>query len=623
MGVRELVLQKPVIRLRHDNVSWFDPSPPAQETDDHFEAPSEAWYERIHFDHLEADAGDCDVALNLPQAVELRTKVSIVTDPKTHVHRLDLRKVRGMIPRLAKLPVAGIEKLELAVKLPEMWKTKRIDELKIKGMELEVGDALMTLGKEIEAEEEKEDAKEAAAEAKDPQMGPPEPSPLRDWRMGKLDIDDVAVTLQRVAPGLPPMKFDISYDAEDVPLDIDQLAGNMKPQRIELTQLAIKSPYNPLREVARLDTVFVEFTLDGLLRERIDQIEIVSPTLYVGEDLFWYIDYYRKFTAGQPLPTTTPKLAALGNMAALEAATALAAAPAKEAHTWSINTLAVHGGKLIIAPKGTPLPGFPRPFPFSFVSKLDKGQIEAEFDIPSDTYVWEELKIALEKMRGHVLFNLPVKGQDNNLTETFNVDRIRFKQLHLENAHLTVTYDVNGIYGKFGSAAYEGYVSGAFNVYLDQTFSWDGWISGIGVRATEITQKMTPAYFLLDGKVDLTVVMQGNMNELYQADVKFSNVTPGKFSIQALNDALKTLPPDVAAYQQDIMRIGVETLRDFDYDKVDGECRFYGREGKGHLRFLGPYGSRNIELNVYDHRWNTVKAKPPPKPTDHHDAETE
>ena len=620
--VKNLTLQKPVIRLRNDNVSWFNEQPPGTTNEGESNEPGDPLYERLQFDHLEVDAGDFDLALAVPQPMELRSKFSVSTDPKSHSHRFDMRKVKGLLPRLAKLPVAGIDKLEVAVQLPAMWKTKHIDELSIQGMELEVGDALMTLGKELEEAEEKEDAQEAAEEAKHPFVGPPEPSPLRDWRMGKLSIDDVAVTLQRVAPGLPPMKFDITYDAEDVPLDVDQLAGNFKPQRIELTQLAIKSPYNPLREVAKLDTVFVEFTLDGLLKERIDQIEIVSPTLYVGEDLFWYIDYYRKFTAGQTLPKAGPEMAAVSDFAALEAATAMAAAPAKEAHAWTINTLAVHAGKLIIAPKGTPLPGFPRPFPFSFVSKLDKGQIEAEFDIPSDTYTWQELKIALEGMSGHVLFNLPVKGQDNNLTETFNVDRMRFDQLHLEKAHLAVTYDVNGIYGKFGSAAYEGYVNGAFNVYLDQTFSWDGWISGVGVKATEITQKLTPAYFLLDGKVDLTLVMQGNMNELYQADVKFTNSTPGRFSIKALNDALKSLPPETAKYQQDIMRIGVETLRDFDYQKVDGECRFYGREGKGHLRFLGPYGSRNIELNVYDHRWNSIKPKPPSKPVPHAD-ETE
>lgn len=608
-GVAELTLQKPLIKIRNDNVSWFDDKPAASDASANVPV-GEPWFKRLHFDQLKVEGGDCDLALALPQPMELRTQFALST--KDQIHRLSLHQVKGMLPKLAKLPVAGVEQLELAVQLPSLWKTKHIDELKIKGVELEVGDALMSLAKDDEQAKESE------------LTGPPEPSPLSDWRVNKLSIDDAAVTLQRVAPGLPPMKFNIDYEAADMPLNPAELAGNFKPQRIELSQLGIKSPYNPLREVARLDTVFVDFTLDGLFKQRIDQIEIVSPTLNVGEDLFWYIDYYRKYAAGETLPNPNQQVAGTSTFAALEAATAAAEAPEKQAHAWTINTLAVHGGKLVIAPKGVPLAGIPRPFPFSFVSKLDKGQIDAEFDIPSDTYVWEDLKLALEGMRGHVLFNLPVKGQDNNLTETFNVDRIRYKQLHLEQGHLSVTYDVNGIYGKFGGAAYEGYVSGAFNVYLDQSFSWDGWISGIGVRSTEITQKISPAYFLLDGKVDLTLVAQGDKDELYQCDIKFTNPTPGKFSIQALNDALKAIPTDAASYQRDIMRIGVETVRDFEYAKVDGQCRFYGREGKGHLHFVGPTGSRNIELNVYDHRWTPVK--PPPQPAFHDpvaDAETE
>ena len=374
--------------------------------------------------------------------------------------------------------------------------------------------------------------------------------------------------------------------------------------------------------MAQLGTVFIGFTLDSLFKQRIDKVEIISPTLFVGEDLFWYIDYYRKYAAGEPLPNSSAaRMASVDKTFALGEAGSAATAPIKEGGAWSVDTLSVVGGKLVIAPKGRPLPGIPRPFPFSFTTKMNQGKLEAEFDIPSDTYTWEQMKLQLEGMRGRVMFNLPIKTVDNNLTETFKVDRIRYKQLHIEKAHLSVTYDANGIYGQFGGEAYEGYVNGAFNVYLDTNFSWDGWISGAGVRTTEITEKMCPAYLLLDGKVDSTIVAQGNMNELYQCDVKFKNASKGKFSIVALNDMLNSLPTDLAGYQQDLVRIGVETLRDFEYEKVDAQARFYGREGKGFLRLSGPTGSRNFDVNIYDHRWNpkpcanaTVQVSSPASP---------
>ena len=588
--IEELTLHRPVLVATDENVSWFKPKPPATVASASPSSPP-----AFHAKQLVVTEGSVDVAAQAGQRIELRSKIDITTE--AGMQRVRLHQIRALVPERARLPVAGIEEIEAVVKLPDLWTSKRLQSLKVKGGELEVGDALLSL-----AGEETQSSPKAS-----PVPAAPSTSP---WRVSEVTISDTAITLQRVAPGLPPLKFNLDYTATDLPLDPSALVGNLVPQRIELSELSIKSPYDPLRNVAHLGSVFVDFTLDSLIQQRIDKVEIVAPTLFVGEDLFWYIDYYRKYAAGLPLPgAERMALASADKAFALDAATSAANAPVKEGGAWTVDTLKVDGGKLVIAPKGRPLPGIPRPFPFSFTTRMNQGKLEAEFDIPTDTYTWEQMKLQLEGMRGRVLFNLPIKNVDNNLTETFKVDRIRYKQLLMENAHLSVTYDANGIYGQFGGEAYEGYINGAFNVYMDTNFSWDGWISGAGVRTTEVTRVMCPAYFLLDGKVAATIVAQGNMNEVYQCDVKFSNASPGKFSIVALNDMLSDLPKDQATYEDDLMRIGVETLRDFEYDKVDAKCRFYGREGKGRLVLTGPAGSRKIDVNIYDHRWTTKPAK--------------
>lgn len=589
--VAELTLTKPVVKVHSENVSWFDAKP--EGTPVPAPSPTEAgpsWVSRLNFQELSISDGMVDYAAEHVQRVEVRSRLAVSTQKGLHCVRLE--KVQGMLPQHAKLPVAGIDLIEATFQMPALWQTRRIDSLSITGGELEVGDALMAFSTPSE-----ENTTPEVSVKPEPGAG------ISGWRMSEITIKDTAITLQRIAPGLPPVKFDLNYHAYDLPLAPEELAGNFEPQRIELSQLAIKSPYESLRNVAFLPTAFVDFTLDGLFQQRISKVEIVSPSLFVGEDLFWYVDYYRKYAAGETLPNApSARIASTGKLMAFEAAASAAVAPVKEVGTWSVETLQVHGGKLIIAPKGRPLPGIPRPFPFSFTTRMDQGKLEAQFDIPSDTYTWEELKLQLEGMRGRVMFNLPVKTVDNNLTETFLVDRIRYKQLHMEKGHLTVTYDANGIYGKFGGEAYEGYVNGAFNIYNDTNYSWDGWVSGAGVKTTEITQKMCPAYLLLDGKVDATVVAQGNTKEIYQCDVKFKNTTPGKFSVVALNDMLAALPTDLAGYQQDMVKIGIETLRDLDYHKAEAQARFYGREGKGFLHIEGPEGTRHIDINVYDHR---------------------
>jgi hypothetical protein len=57
--------------------------------------------------------------------------------------------------------------------------------------------------------------------------------------------------------------------------------------------------------------------------------------------------------------------------------------PPPVAPAWHVDTLAVTDGRLLLAPKGVPLKGFSKPFPFSFTSKLESGQLDAVFDIPT------------------------------------------------------------------------------------------------------------------------------------------------------------------------------------------------------------------------------------------------
>jgi hypothetical protein len=566
------------------------------------------WWEQVDFGKLEINKGHIEVATSGADRVEARTDFDLSSEPSATaggppLHRLVLSNVKGSLPDVAKLPVAGLEKIEITARLPELWRENKIESFKVQGGRLEIGEGLMAYLSKSQA---------AAAQA------PPAPPPGEKsaaaapakaapagWQVGVFDIGKVGVTLYKLAPGIPPVHFDVSLNTKNTPLNAEGIASSTEKQRVEISSVVIPSPYDPLRTVAEMATVFLEFTLEGLAAQRIEKVEVVSPTIFVGEDLFWYIDYCRKFAGAGLSGERAPKIAATSPEIAFGAASA--AMKSSKPKGWDIEKLQVHAGKLVLAPKGIPLPGFRQPFPFSFETTLDDGQFEATLDIPPDTYTLEDLKLEFRGTRGHVKFNLPIKGRDNNLTEVFKVDQIRWKSLHAEEAFLTVTYDVNGIYAQLGGAAYDGYVNGAFNIYLDSSFSWDGWLSAAGVKTTEITQKLCPAYFLLDGKVNGKLIAFGSSTSLHQADLEFKNVSPGIFSILALNDLIAGYKTDRRTLRSQILGTGLETLRDFRYDTVDGQARFHGREGKGHLKFEGPTGSRNIEVNVLDHRWKEDK----------------
>jgi hypothetical protein len=548
------------------------------------------------FESLTITGGKLDISHTLAHRVDVLADLAVKTEPSKSAedsafHSITLSKVITSVPELSVAPVIGFEEITATLKWPRLLQTQTLDSLHIKGGEVDVNEVLQRLMKPAPGT--------TAASA----LAPPPPL-ATGWKIDHLTIADTSITLNGIAPGIPPIKFDLNYEARDMPLEPHLLLGRLEPRKIELSQLSLRSPHNPLQEVCVLDTIFVHFTLDGILANRIERVEVINPTLFVGEDLFWYVDYYRKYAAGElDSNAPAPSIVSADDNFAFRAAAQIAAAPATTRDGWSVEELALNGGKIVIAPKGVPLAGIPRPFPFNVTTTLDKGVIEAELEIPGDDYTWEKLKLEFVNLRGRVIYNLPHKNVSNNLTETFQVDKIRYKQLHMDDAFLSVTYDAHGIYGQLGGKAYEGYINGAFNVYLDTTYTWDGWLAGSKVRTTEITQKMTPTYLLLDGVVDAKVIALGNQSEVYQTDLEFKGITPGKFAITTLNSAVDSIPTDVGGWMQDLTRIGIETLRDFQYDRAEASARFYGREGRGKLHLTGPDGSRNIEVNVFDRRW--------------------
>jgi len=314
--VEALTLEEPHFEFTPENGPWFDKivSEPVKPLPDN---PEPTWWRQLQFGTLKAQGGAVEVAMKLAERVEISTRFEIATELAKQ--RLSITDARVRIPTRANLPVLSFEKVEAVAALPEMWRTRRLETLKLVGGQTEVGDALMTLfsGKAAVVEE-----KAGVVAAR--------------WTAGRIDVEKLGVTLMSIAPGLPPVRFDVNFSANETPLDLDGLAENVEPQQIMLTRLRIPSPHEPLRTVAEMDMIQVTYTLDGLLHRRIDRVEIVSPLLYVGEDLFWYVDNYRKWMKGE---------AAVAKPDATEGPPA---PPKRTAPGWHVDTLAVSEGRLIL-----------------------------------------------------------------------------------------------------------------------------------------------------------------------------------------------------------------------------------------------------------------------------------
>ncbi len=554
-SVATLELNQPIMRLRDGNTTWFDAEIEGAAKQEE-QPPSKAnedipFWEKLHFVHCAITDGALDYApVREGHTMEALSRFTFTTDDaKPGLHRLRFENFEARLPGLTlfPFPVARVSFVEISALLPDVWRSHRLEHLHIGGAKIEASDALM---KFFNPPAKAADVPSAPA--------PNEKSSGPEWKAASFKIADSSVTLSHLIPGMDTVTFNVSLDIDDAPLSPAGLEADVAPQRVELANLLIPSPYGG-SPVAKLDSIFVEFSPAGLIAKRIDKVEIVSPTLFIGEPLFWYVDYYRQYAANTSKGAEL-KVAVLDKPFALQAAAAAVAQVQSETGAgWNLRTLQVHRGKLVIAPKGVPLAGIRTPFPFSFTSELSSGSLQADFQIPSDNYEFPAFHLAFEGLSGKVQFNLPLKERDNNLTEVFKVKRIRWKELHLDDGFLSVTYDAGGIYGKFGGAAYNGYVNGGINVYNDADYSWDGWISG-NTETRELTEKLFPKYFLMEGKVSTTITAVGDGQELYQTVGKFDGETPGRVSIQALNDLIKELPDYLDFLKLQLAQIGLETL---------------------------------------------------------------
>ncbi|MEZ5304475.1 MAG: hypothetical protein R3F11_28095 [Verrucomicrobiales bacterium] len=417
--------------------------------------------------------------------------------------------------------------------------------------------------------------------------GPPR---KKVWVAEEFEIEHAQMRVSEIAPGIPEVIFSASASEKDIPLTPEGIAESTGQRRVELSGIRIKGIYNPTLPVADLDTIFVYYSFAGLMKEKIDKIELVNPTIYVGEPLFWYIDYFRNYWSADVAADPKP-----------DDGSGAERIPVPEGG-WDVGKLEAYSGKLVIAPKGYPIKSVPFPFPFNASTELNSGKIEATLRVPPGTYGWEDLKLEILDLRGEIQFNLPIKQADNNLVETLHADEVRFRQFRFQEVFLSVTYDKDGIYGTFGGEAYSGYLNGGFNFYLDDASSWDAWTAGTGVMMEPITQALFPEYLMMTGKADFTVIGVGDIGGVNQLDGKFEAKTPGVLDITGIDELREQIPDGWTQLEESLTQIGMQAFRRFEFETATGSFRLYGREGEVHCDLHGPSGRWRADVTAHDHR---------------------
>ncbi len=442
-----------------------------------------------------------------------------------------------------------------------------------------------------------------------PTVSPPpaaETAPSKPWTLGIFSISKSDAILSDILPGLPPLPFAINTQIKDLPLSREGLTTSEKSQQLTLSQVTLASKLNPLIPVIEFGELAVTFTLGGLVRQEIENVEVLRPALYIGEHLFWYVEFFQK----QP---TSPQ-----------------STPPSQASGWTVKNIEAIDGSLILAPKGRPTPGL-RPLPFAGRTRFIDGQLSFDIadpnspdsklvsiSIPKGDYPLNAFNLDLELdilgLSGEVDFNLPIGQNISNVVETLKADRIIFEQLELTDAYLSVTYNQDGVYAQFGGYAYGSYTKGAVNLYLDQNWSWDGWVTATGIEFSPLTTALTPTAVNMTGTADAEVIAQGDLATLdhLTMQAKLNSKTPGNIDILALAELVENLSPETPALTKQLAAVGLDMLQQFAYEKATIDISTSGYEGTALVELAGPSGLRKIEIESHDVRFRppTISSTP-------------
>ncbi|MEI7865934.1 MAG: hypothetical protein WCI38_11230, partial [Chthoniobacterales bacterium] len=392
-----------------------------------------------------------------------------------------------------------------------------------------------------------------------------------------LDLVDLQVHTGEMGGRMPEISLRVNTALRDVALG--QAAEDLAERihQVEFADIEILSPYDPLQRAVSIHTIFAKFSLGGLARREIDELILLSPTIYVGQALF---EYMAKADDVRHPPE-----------------------PVEATEGWRVNLLKMNFGKLIIAVGGRKQVGLPLAFQTTArnvsLSSLAGLNASLVMTIPPDDYEFPGYDLSFRNVRGDVRLNFPTNDEQNNLVNVVRFDRARWRNFTARDLWVSVTFDLKGINARFGGAAYGGYLSGGFSFFLQPDAPWTGWITGEDVDVDALTQAAAPQHFVMSGIADTRVEVNGSGPSIERVVGNLRTAGGGRMVVNKLNDLLDAIPPEWASIKRESTRVSLETLRDFDYTEAGADFWFTGDEGLLDVKMKGPSGSRNLEVVLH------------------------
>ncbi|MEO6847104.1 MAG: hypothetical protein ABI443_06455 [Chthoniobacterales bacterium] len=556
------------IRLSENSTAKPNSSQPANDT-------QAVW----KFDRVTCGYGMLDIKEE-SRSLHFKTKFSLdLKDFGTDdVFAKNLQKITLWSSELsvdANAPILQLDFAEASFSVAQL-KSRHLSVLSISGGDLAIGDSLrnVTNQKSDTTNAGKDDA---------------------SWIIDQLSVEDVDAKLSDLDNSVPDIQFTIKTTLYNLSASKATEEVSTAMQQVEISDLNIYSPLDPFVKIVSLRSIFVRFSLQQLLKKKIADITILGPTIYINQDLFWYMDRQQKKQDAQAVATD-------------------------DSNSWTITNLSAAFGKLVLAFNGKREVGLPWYFNIharkvSFANLLSL-HLKTDLTVPMQSFPLPDYQLSLNNLQGDIRLAYPNHSRNNNLVSGIKMEQIQWRQYLSKNLWLSVTFDSAGINGNFGGKAYGGKVGGGFSFFFANKSPWMGWVYGDGIDSRALTDIMAPQNIRLTGKLDFDMQVDAEKKEIRRLKGRFKMRDSGHIKISKLDNMLKDIPGTWSPLKQSSMRVALEGLRDFDYTQGKGDFWFVDSQGILKINFTGDYGSRNLDVVLHNGdfssgRWQQKPIKTP------------
>jgi len=399
-----------------------------------------------------------------------------------------------------------------------------------------------------------------------------------DWVIGRLEINRVTLMLNNIIDNTAiPVGLGVRH-----PLVLNQLHLGRPDASLEMSQIRtaeissvnITSPFDPLAPVFSFPLTRVTFSYSEIWHHHIQRIDMIHPTMFLGQDLFWLTD---ELKSNKPKPQTGVD------------------AP------WVVGEFKVDYGRLAVNAFGQPVVHFPFFIKTTVddirLDQLDKISVKSSVNIASLTQDYPEYKVRIKNLGGKIYFNWPpTNAQANNVSNDIYIDEISWNDIPATHVHSSITFDPNGISGRLSGTCEGGQLAGNFEFYYAKGFAWNADFFAQKVNCQPVAEKLAGKYCDLTGELDGQLSVQGQATEILKCHGLLQLPMPGTLQIKSMEELLDRLPPDTIALKRQVLKLVIDSFKTYPYESGKLTLNYSPSGGTSELALDGPRGSRNFQV---------------------------